>query len=1819
MAKHMKLSLLVGLLASMALLLEQAAKPNEPVSNRQLSDSPSPNYRPPDYFPAMLPPRYPEWYSRPDFYPSYPPPMYPGYYPQVPNERRLDESQKVDKQPEKKAETKPVKATKPLKKNKSLDLKDATPRGLELTETLDKSTDSKKTRELRQLSPQQKALAHLLKPFVKYLRHHSSSTLDDFHAELKRQFSNDNGFFERNFWPIVTSNYNPARTRKLDIRKLERDIAKQIFKVDARAMPTAIVRSATPAKQSSKLVSPSELSNTIHQLSLERESSHDSSDSLNGFQVRADFLEKYSLLQALYQTENKLYKNPASKETIVQSLTGFQIHNYKEFKTKTHDTLEYFGSFLAQFKVHRKSVMNQEFVHAMDSARYMVKSIRNKILGPFFVKFAVIYAQMHIQRNNPTIHQRQTLNLEIARLIAEVGLPSYLSSVYKVIHQISSFRKMQPVELTQAPSSYSIFRQTFENQIHSGTFRFLLDHYFTSVSDKVLNIENLIFMDDSSLLSSVRFDFRELLIEFVSKFSLKSFTEFNVVLNTVSGQIETVMRRAPTTPTKSYFHQFITVYSKIAFQVIGHYFYLTKQAENFSVYAQEHDIPRQFYPENYATLVHSVHDPHHVGSALATVADAGNKSVVHKSTDADIQRIVFELSQYLDNPNGVIFNSEAERQSVLNVINSILKKANSGVLSKKSYIMVNKLREEITRTQNLQGPQSVQPISAVKAPSIDLPAELERFRVRLHAIRPLKTVLKSSFKISIRFLEDAAVLTKFLITLFQLSTQSENGLLLALTEPFLESHIISPDIDADLEQLYMASRTYTDHYEAVFALGETDKAKQLWKVLMRYYSADCYIALYKQLTLRIVMMAAEPKFQEHRFSRVKKITINLLLFLSKRQTFDLKKDCEQASILITRKRFVSDLILKRTFLLNSFKKVFLHIRKPEIGKIPPPPVITNEMTPAVKAQIIKNYYEQLKASQKNRKYRDFFAEYFPDLNSGGKRVGGDPPSDGGYPPIIRTDGPPVKTKAGPPGDIGPPGEGNPPGDDKPPTITEVPPSIRTIIPPPSTLEIIKEIERERTHPGTTKIIEKIIEKREVIHEKEPGTTNTIEKEIHHYHDSPDKPGTDKEPEKEKKEIIKVERTPANRYGAILLLQTYLGMYGAPVAFPPGFEWEKIDNKMNDGDWGFLIDLLNKYGKDVRNVGHEKSIDNILKLREIITKINPPTPQKEKEPCPPSGTQEKSEEAKLKYAASMMDAFYQSFAHRNDIHGHHKRIKFKVSPSLLNYFAKLNAQHPNEQPAEIIARHPRVFSKIQKSVFFFKPFTPGTNIPPPSDGKVPPSEEQFNRFAQKALQAYFRERIKSGSINPQLLAKRLFKNPPPDLKDYLKVLYQRPDCPPPSKLPPPEITKITEVLKHDEFKFYNRVIKHFFKTTDYLKFNGDAKKINARLFFKYLPATKRQFVHRVYNRFGAAPKFIKKGPVASMHGLIQRVQYKYQAKCKANCKSQCYKIVNGQQIELTEEDKKKWGINFTCMQNSDILKLFDINGNFVASAEQALYGCGCQCGGGKGGVQINEKPVLNFNINFETEQEARDFEEFLRNSDFLTKIKDSSVINLEKLKRKYQASKLRGVYDLDMIHKSYVGGKFDADGFDTSGTGDPEQQYQNIDYNTPQTVGLPQYDDSGQKIIRGQRFRLNGQLQNPSNGAVHMPFMFGFSPTGEVTKLRKIPGKFGKADEYDFEDELQAAGDKRTGQEFTLYQRKGSPSVITQDHTYPVYFPVKETVVGEQLSPNELIRGQRLQETLKTRYPLTANNYPYKSYSSPYNIGKPVGVFSAGVEQNKRLI
>ena len=271
MAKPMKLFLLTSLLLSLACALDSF--PKEVAKEASQVAAPMLGYgaRAPEPYLGYMPAPYPAYYPRPEYLYNYPPmPAYSSFMtPSASVERRLTDNEPVIAPKEEKDEAVATKAEQAVPiKLESASIKPAIkPRSLEVKPTAPSKQSVKKNRSLHQLSTQQRSVAKLIRPYVRFLRSHRKEPLQSLHAAFKNQFKDDNGFFESNFWPIVESNYRSSGRQRFKFNKMEGQIAQKIFKIDFHSLPKHLIKKASLPTSQPKLVLEGDLTSIFQKLS----------------------------------------------------------------------------------------------------------------------------------------------------------------------------------------------------------------------------------------------------------------------------------------------------------------------------------------------------------------------------------------------------------------------------------------------------------------------------------------------------------------------------------------------------------------------------------------------------------------------------------------------------------------------------------------------------------------------------------------------------------------------------------------------------------------------------------------------------------------------------------------------------------------------------------------------------------------------------------------------------------------------------------------------------------------------------------------------------------------------------------------------------------------------------------------------------------------------------------------------------------------------------------------------------------------------------------------------------------------------------------------------------------------------------------------------------------------------------------------------------------------------------------------------------------------------------------------------------------------
>jgi hypothetical protein len=1526
---------------------------------------------------------------------------------------------------------------------------------------------SKRSRKLNRVKPEAKQLALMLKPFIDDLRANKYRSIEDLRKSFDKHVSKNRDFFELNFWPLVRSSFEEKQGLKFPVSIFENKVATKIAGMKLGKEAPGFLKLDKSKKGKLKIVDVQKVREFVQELAKERSLSHDGSDSLSGFQLGPNFPENFELLKTLYVAENRMFDDKGIRESVLVKLKVYQIVTYEDFRTKAFEVVHYSQVLLSQYATHQDSITDQRFKRIIRSFRLMTNGLRNKILGHFFHRFQQDLPVAHSPKALPSNQQMQSIKSHIKQLIDQLGVPKYARSVFRIIKNAQGLSRVATGGTSETPLPLSVFELMLKDYAIDDSERLFLVGFFQDLAERIGNIESLVFVEDSSALADLRFDYLAFLADVHRNFSIEDFVEFNVVLQRVVTQVGTVLAKAPVNSDESYFDPFVKVYSRIAMEILGHYYFLTRKSKPFLNFAIKFQIPPPHFPHNYHLL--------YGNQAGSTALES---SGLNKRDCDRLQRVISQLSEYLDSPNGLVFTSEDERARLLDLIRVILEDKKSPLLTGKTIGVISGLKKKIE-----QGPAKVTlEQKSTHSQSAVLSQLVTSFKQRLNSIPGPTEMPKGSFKVTFHILEQSFVLTTLLMELFRELDQQNRSSLLDLAVPFLEMHSFDYLTNQQLQTVYFAADIYTNKYEALFGEEDLERARMLWYVLMGYYSKNCYFELYKTITVKLKAKGLSSMSEEHRLLYLQKAFSNFLFFLIQKQDFDAPKDCSQAARLVLSKKTLTGTAINRAFVLNSFKKILLKI---PTGSPKPPPnghKDSFELSFA-RNKIGKGFFQTVKDNN------DLSWVYLPSTMSSGERL-------------------------------------------------EPPP------PPPN--------------------------------ERDPGL------------------------------LIKV------------LLQLFMMHFPGNNGLPPSFRWKIGLRDMPGEDKDFLMRLLTQYGGDPLKIEQEKGELILLRIRKILDGLGasssafkieikvkaktPPGNPPEKPPRvppytppynppykPPRVPPEEPTQKSLRYVSNVIRAFVKTYGEMNDIVFSHKKIRLKVTPKDFQYILGLKRRFGKTPPQMVFKREPSLVSSFTKMLFFIRKEPPSGPPSEPPSITPPEDENSFAFFKRKSLIRYFNDKLRTGCPYPQLLAKRLFKSTPPSLQSGLLFHYNRR-----KEITPPVI----DSLLSSKYAFYDAVLKKFYKTTDYLDLHKDAKRMSARVFFKASSKPAKQYLKRVYTTYAKPELLISKGPILKVNAMIRRVQFKGKLKCKSSCVTKCYIIQGEERVEMTEEEKKKYAAQFDCSEESSELRFMDFNGNYVEDEQYAQVGCGCTCNKKNGGVMVNKSPLINFNFNFESEQDAHNFEDLLAQSQLFQDMQGSHSVDLNKLKELFKASRLNEMVDLKPSFTNFGNPELSVISFNDKSKGTPQNyqvRYANGNsagsYATPLNIGHEGFDGHGYRVEKESSTISGTGNFNPRDGSMTIPGGFRISKKGNVASVQNtLPN--GQKQQVIIKTEL-------------------APRITNPSIDPPVFHYKKNQVVGEVLNENQKKNMNLVLETLRN-----TNSFKTKDYMTPLKLLSNQWSSQGNIDKNK---
>lgn len=407
----------------------------------------------------------------------------------------------------------------------------------------------------------------------------------------------------------------------------------------------------------------------------------------------------------------------------------------------------------------------------------------------------------------------------------------------------------------------------------------------------------------------------------------------------------------------------------------------------------------------------------------------------------------------------------------------------------------------------------------------------------------------------------------------------------------------------------------------------------------------------------------------------------------------------------------------------------------------------------------------------------------------------------------------------------------------------------------------------------------------------------------------------------------------------------------------------------------------KYNKDT--IVRKKTIKGTTLFKKVIddnektfnkvgrSHLNPvpsDDPEDEPEDDPTPKNNDKTTDSDLKFIKELIISTMPQTLSHSSIDATNKLLYVNLKPKFVSYFKYLKQKYGDAEQALQSKKGLTIFNKLNK--LFYK--------------KNPKNVKNFKLFTKQLLKELYKNHLKNKMAKGgDLSTEKLIYKPRLDTnkKLLLKVLFNK-------------FSNIDTLKK----KGLGNVV---FDQLNKVLFKPLKKKKDIQLLFNTLRANYVNDSANTFDNAGTLIKtYIKSQPdIESEQKLLPPVKNiePEQKMCKIvkHCKQRCYKIIDGQKLEITPDDP---------------LYQHSVCGRDEQSGEEEVP---CNRVGEPGSKQINLNPLFFMNIEVDTTAAKEDVFNFLRKADFIKKLAEPNEIDIDEYKRDIAGIDTQKSFKLDL--------------------------------------------------------------------------------------------------------------------------------------------------------------------------------------------------------------
>ena len=495
---------------------------------------------------------------------------------------------------------------------------------------------------------------------------------------------------------------------------------------------------------------------------------------------------------------------------------------------------------------------------------------------------------IYLKKKNQILYQK------LDELKTKSKINSYLKTIFKTIKHNKNIGLN--VSKKKELISYPLFLQSIPNLVKDEHMKVLLSHYFNRFFNTVHKSQRILVDDevDKSLL----FDYNKFISNLTATMNFKEFKKINKqheVLNRELVKIDKKIlnKKNPRKLKKKVVKKTLKTFRE---------YLLIKNYKNFKNGVKDYKISLKLYPKN-----------------------------IDKYTEKDVK---------ISNLNNILSKLKTKKDLQEFKKSKYFQKARKLLVNEFGHNFLNLNNKDLDIIQNHEtinnGSNNVPKITDIGLTESKDPTKPKTITTHIHVYVPKKK--KNDVKVSGTLLKKGRLILRLISTIFKNGSKDDNQKTITVLDDFISKKQIKDKFSTRLNFLYKILKKDRD-YNDYFYDKDLETVRSFWKVLVFFYTRNCYLKLFHKLILRVEILKAKKQIDSS--EQKNKLLKNLIIFLLKNKKYDFKAECEKIIKLLFSSQTLTKSKIQKLFLFNIFKKILLKAPHDNALKRKPPAPLHN--------------------------------------------------------------------------------------------------------------------------------------------------------------------------------------------------------------------------------------------------------------------------------------------------------------------------------------------------------------------------------------------------------------------------------------------------------------------------------------------------------------------------------------------------------------------------------------------------------------------------------------------------------------------------------------------------------------------------------------------------------------------------------------------------------------------------------------------------------------------------------------------------------------